>query len=59
MPTTRKSKQNTLKKKTTNVRYAMGKEQTFTIRKEGASSYVTSPHSWFYAVPATISATTK
>jgi len=59
MPTTKKLKQNTLKKKTTSVRYVMGKEQTFTIRKEGASSYVTSPHSWFYAAPATTNATTK
>ena len=59
MPTTRKSKQNTLKKKTTSARYAMGKEQTFTIRKEGASSYVTSPHSWFCAARVTTAATTK
>lgn len=59
MLTTKKSKQNTLKKKTTSVRYVMGKEQTFTIKKEGASSYVTSPHSWFFAAPATINATTK
>jgi hypothetical protein len=55
----KRSKQNTLKRKTTNVRYVMGKEQTFTIRKEGASSYVKSPHSWFYAAPATTNATTK
>ena len=59
MLTTKKSKQNTLKKKTTSARYAMGKEQTFTIRKEGASSYVTSPHSWFCAAPVTTAATTK
>lgn len=59
MATTKKPKQNTLKKKTTSVRYVMGKAQTFTIRKEGASSYVTSPHSWFYAAPATTNATTK
>jgi len=59
MATTKKPKQNTLKKKTTNVRYVMGREQTFTIRKEGASSYVTSPHSWFFAAPVTINATTK
>ena len=59
MLTTKNTKQNTLKKKTTNVRYAMGKEQTFTIRKEGASSYVTSPHSWFFAAPVTQKSTTK
>jgi hypothetical protein len=59
MLTTKKLKQNTLKKKTTSVRYVMGKEQTFTIRKEGASSYVTSPHSWFFVAPATTAATTK
>jgi hypothetical protein len=46
-----------LKKKTTNVRYAMGKEQTFTIRKEGASSYVTSPHSWWLVAGATSQST--
>jgi hypothetical protein len=55
----KRSKQNTLKRKTTSVRYVMGKEQTFTIKKEGASSYVTSPHSWFYAAPAITNATTK
>jgi hypothetical protein len=59
MSITKKLKQNILKKKTTSVRYVMGKEQTFTIRKEGASSYVKSPHSWFYAAPATTAATTK
>jgi hypothetical protein len=59
MPITKKSKLNTLRKKTTSVRYVMGKEQTFTIRKEGASSYLTSPHSWFFAAPVTINATTK
>jgi hypothetical protein len=56
---TKKSKQNTLKRKTTSARYAMGKAQTFTTKKGGASSYATSPHSWFFAAPATIDATTK
>ena len=59
MLTTKNTKQNTLKKKTTNVRYAMGKEQTFTIRKEGASSYVTSPHSWWLVARVTPRFTTK
>jgi hypothetical protein len=59
MRTTKKPRQNTLKRKTTSVKYVMGKEQTFTIRKEGASSYVTSPHSWFFAAFVTTAATTK
>jgi len=59
MLTTKKPRQNTLKRKTTNVKYVMGEEQTFTIRKEGASSYVTSPHSWFFAARVTTAATTK
>ena len=59
MLTTKKLKQNTLKRKTTSARYVMGREWIYTIKKEGASSYVTSPHSWFFAAPATTMSTTK
>jgi hypothetical protein len=52
-------KQNTLKKKTTNVKYATKPQATCITKKEGVSSCVISPLSWLFAVRATTAATTK
>jgi hypothetical protein len=55
----KKLKQNTLKKKTTSVKYATKPQATCITKKGGVNSCAISPLSWLFAVRATTNATTK
>jgi len=47
-----------LKKKTGDVKYVVGKQQTFTIKAAEEKTPVRSALSWLYAAPATKESTT-
>lgn len=59
MQTTKKQKQNTSKRKTTNVKYATKPQATCITKKAEGNSCVISPLSWLFAVRATTAATKK